>query len=298
MRKSTNLSKKLTILFLLAIIGGFGTIKTIFVWKGERLENVAYKSINLIVQTLKKGSANKKTLVVIGNGWNVSVDANDRVTEHDPFFLIPNDEVQLLKGKGYEIVTAYFPFECEGLKPAGKELAHFINTHYQGYKVILLGHSKSGVCFANLSKWLKADGEDAKIITVSAPYGGVSSVEDNLQKLENPFQRWLYPKIIVPHQTNNDITEGSEFLEEMADYSGLTTRDFYCIRSLVPENSFNPITRFLIWVDTKLEISGDGIVGFAEQKPPVEQKQELIVRASHQGSMQEAIKLLIEEEIL
>ena len=96
MRKSTNLSKKLTILFLLAIIGGFGTIKTIFVWKGERLKNVAYKSINLIVQTLKKGSANKKTLVVIGNGWNVSVDANDRVTEHAPFFLIPNDEVQLL----------------------------------------------------------------------------------------------------------------------------------------------------------------------------------------------------------
>lgn len=296
-RKSTNLSK-LTSLFLLVIIGVLMTIKTIFVWKGERLKNIAYKSDNLIVQTLKKGNDRQKTLVVLGNGWNVSVDKKNKVKEHDPFFLIPEAEVQLLKGKGYEILTAYFPFECSGLEQSGKELSQFINTQYKGYRVILLGHSKSGVCFANCSKWLKADGRKATVITVSAPYGGVISDTENLQKLKTPFQRWLYSKIIVSHQTNNDITKGATFLKKKADYSGLETRQFYCIKSRVPETSFNPITRFLMWVDTTLEIGGDGIVGFIEQKSPVKPKQEFIVHTGHQGSMQVAIKLLIEEGIL
>lgn len=296
MRKSTGLSK-LTGIILLVIIGTLVILKSIFVWKGEKLKRIAYKSNNLIVQTLDKGEKSKRTLLVLGNGWNVSVDKYDRVTKHDPFFLIPKKETKLLTGNGYEIITAYFPFECDGLDQSGQELAQFINTHYQGYQVILIGHSKSGVCFANLSKWLEADKEDRTIITVSAPYGGVKSDKDNLKKL-NDIEKAIYPKIIVPHQTNDDITMNSRFLENVADFSGLETKNFYSVKSILPKKPSDPVAILLKWADNKFEIEGDGMVGFKEQEPPIKPKEEFVVRASHQASMQEAIKLLKEKGIL
>lgn len=300
MRKLKGLSE-ITSIFLLVFISIFAVLKKIFVFKGEHLKDIIYKSDNLIVQTLKKGNKKHgKKIVVLGNGWNVSVvDKNDRVTKHDPFFLLPKAEVKLLEGrKDCEIITTYFPFECSGIEQASWELAQLLNDKYEGYEIILLGHSKSGVCFANCSKWLHADGENATIITVSSPYGGVKSDKENLQKL-NEFQQWLYPKIIVSHRTNNDITIGSHFLMERADFSGLSTRNFYCVKSLLLEKtSLNPIEIALKWVDHKLDINGDGIVGFAEQTPPIEAKKEFVVKTSHQGSMQEAIKLLKKEGIL
>lgn len=297
MRKSKSLSKKLTAIIGLAIIGNIAILKSIFVWKEEMLKGITYKSDNLIIQTLDKGEESKETLVVLGNGWNVSVNKDDRVTKHDPFFLIPKEEAKLLDGNGYEIITAYFPFECDGINQSGQELAQFINTHYQGYQVILIGHSKSGVCFANLSKWLEADGEDATVITVSAPYGGVKSDKDNLQNL-NKVEKAIYPKIIVPHQTNDDITINSNFLEDVSDFSGLETRNFYCVKSILSEKTSDPVSILLKWTDNKFGIDGDGIVGFKEQKPPVKPKEDFVVWASHQASMQEAIKLLKSKGIL
>lgn len=305
MRKFTHLFKKVLaiflavnyVLFIILIV-----LSNIFIVKGEFLEHIVYKSKNLIVQLLEKGeeAQEEKTLVVLGNGWNVSIDENDRVVKHDPFFVIPKEEVKLLHKKGYEIITAYFPFECLGLNQSGWELAQFINQKYNGYKVILLGHSKSGVCFANLSKWLKADGQDVTIITVSAPYGGIKSDKQNKEKL-NTIQQWIYSKIIIPHQTNEDITKGSLFLLEIADFSGLSTRNFYCIKSLIPDETsllFDPITYALKWVDKKFQINGDGMVGFEEQQPPFVPKKEFVIRASHQNSMQRAIKKLLKEHIL
>ncbi len=295
-RKSTNLSKVGAAVFLATSVGILVTRRLIFVQKGEVLENVLYKSDEIIIQKLQQGDASNKILIVLGNGWNVSVDEENKVTEHDPFFLLPTGEVKLLSGKGYEIITAYFPFECSGIEQPGRELASFINTYYQGYKVFLIGHSKSGVCFANLSKWLNVDGKDANIITAAAPFDGVKSDDENLSKLNN-FEKVIYPIIIVPHRTNDDITMNSEFLNDVADFSGLETRNFYCVRTLLQKPS-DPIAFLLKWVDTKLEIGGDGMVGLLEQKPPVEPTKEFIIDASHQSSMQKAIKLLISEGIL
>lgn len=300
MRKLPNLSK-VTIVFILIVVAiTFIVIITTFTFKGNYMKNISYKSENVIIQTLvkaNKDTSDKKTLIVLGNGWNVSVNQDDEVTEHDPFFLIPLTETKLLKQDNCEIITAYFPFECQGLNQAGLELAEFINEYYDGYEVVLIGHSKSGVCFANLSKWLRADGEDVTIVTVSAPYGGVKSDEENLQKL-NQIQKWIYPKIIVPHRTNDDITINSEFLMEIADFSGLDTRNFYNIRSFLPETTYNPLMLVFKWLDNKFQIGGDGMVGVEEQKAPVEPKKEFIIRASHQSSMIDAIKRLKKEGIL
>ena len=298
MRKSKSLLK-VTGIFLLVSIVAFISIKKIFVFRGQYLEDILYKSKNLLIQKLEKSKhqEGRKTLVVLGNGWNTSVDSNNKVTTHDPFFLLPKTEVRLLSGKNYEIITAYFPFESLGLNQAGWELAQFINNQYKDYRIILLGHSKSAVCFANASKWLEANGLNATIITVSAPYGGVNSDKENCQRL-NAFQQWLYPKIIVSHRTNDDITKSSPFLLKTADFSGVSTRNFYCVKSILPEKSINPIDLVLEWVDSKFEIEGDGIVGWQEQKPPIKPDKEFVVKKSHQGSMQEAIKILKKEGIL
>lgn len=301
MRKLKNLSKviQVTSIFLLVFVMVFIVLKKIFAFKGEHLKDVIYKSDNLIVQSLKKSNNGngEKIVIVIGNGWNVSVDRNDNITKHDPFFLLPKAEVKLLKGRNYEVLTAYFPFECSGINQSGWELAQILNNRYERYNIIFLGHSKSGVCFANLSKWLYSNEHESTVITVSSSYGGVKADEEDLQKL-NRFQQWLYPKIIVPHQTNKDITTGSYFLLEEADFSGLSPRNFYCVKSLLPKRTLNPIEIALKWVDNKFEIKGDGMVGFVEQTPPIEPNGKFVVRAGHQGSMQKAIKLLIQEGIL
>lgn len=163
--------------------------------------------------------------------------------------------------------------------------------------VILLGHSKSGVCFANACKALKATGNEVKIITVSSPYGGVKSDSENLQKL-NGLLKMLYPKIIISHKTNHDITKGSSFLNDIADFSGLEERQFYSIKSKLPSKTYNPMELLFKWIDMKFQINGDGIVGFKEQSVPIQNCIEFTIEATHQASMQKAIKLLKEKKIL
>lgn len=87
------------------------------------MKNVIYKSPDLIIQKLKEGSS--KTLIVMGNGWNISLDDNDRITKHDPISMIPKKELKLLIGgkKDYEVITVYFPFECSGIDQSADELS-------------------------------------------------------------------------------------------------------------------------------------------------------------------------------
>lgn len=103
----------ITILTTCLLIGMLVYIlwRHVFQCRGYRMKNIIYKNNNLILQRLKKGKA--KTLVVMGNGWNVSLDSNNRITKHDPIFQIPKGDLKLLHGciMDYEIITAYFPFE-------------------------------------------------------------------------------------------------------------------------------------------------------------------------------------------
>lgn len=298
MRKSTSLSIFMVLLIVSLII--YVIIRSIFSFKGDVLKNISYKSKNLIIQDLvRHTSSGLKILVVLGNGWNVSVDTNNKITEHDPFFLTPRDEANILKeNKNYDIITAYFPFECDGLNQSGIELVNYINKKYKNYKVIMIGHSKSGVCFANACKWLKVTVKDSLVITVSSSYGGVKSDKENLEKLTTGFSKWLYPKIIVSHRTNDDITKNSKFLKEVADFSGLESRSFYNIRSKLPRKTYKPMELLFRWLDNKFEIAGDGIVGYDEQTSPILNCKEFSIEATHQSSMQIAIKLLKKEGIL
>lgn len=269
--------------------------KSIFQCKGYRMEGIIYNSQELIVQCLKRGTSN--TVIVMGNGWNVSINKNSRITKHDPVFLIPKKELELLKeGKeDYNIITAYFPFECSGIDNSAAELAYFLNKYYYGYNIILLGHSKSAVQFAQVLNYL--DGRNLKLIFVSPAFGGVISNEEVISTL-GMLDRILYRLIFVPHKVNEDITKGSFFLREIADFSKISEYEAYLFRSKVWKKPFNIINNYLLHMDRKLGILGDGIIGYKEQYCDVKWTRKFIVYASHSDSMAVAIQELEDISVL
>ena len=271
--------------------------RCIFQCSGCKMENVLYKNNNLIIQKLKKGRA--KTLIVMGNGWNVSLDDNNRITKHDPIFQIPKGDLKLLYGcmRNYEVITAYFPFECEGIDQSAEVLADFLNHNYCDYKIILLGHSKSGTQFAQTLNYLERDKKDVKLILVSPAFGGVKSDEEIMSTL-GFFDRIIYRTIFVPHKVNDDITKGSHFLTEDADFSELSKHEAYLVRSRVAHKPLDLINNYLLHLDRKLSINGDGIIGYDEQYYDTKWTQEFSVIASHNNSMALAIRKMKDLSIL
>ena len=269
----------------------------IFQCSGYPMENILYKSSNLIIQKLNEGKS--RTLIVMGNGWNVSLDNNNRITKHDPIFMIPKEELKLLiEGNAdYEVITAYFPFECEGIDQSAKELANYLNHNYCDYKIILLGHSKSATQFAQTLNYLEKDVKDVKLIFVSPAFGGVISDEEVMSNL-GLFDRIIYRLIFVPHKVNEDITKNSYFLTKVADFSKISKYEAYLVRSRINRKPFDLINNYLLHLDRKLLILGDGIIGYNEQYCDADWTQKLCVEASHNNSMALAIRNLKDLSIL
>lgn len=152
----------ITIVLILVIF-----LRTVFVRNGKLLENVVYKSSNLIIQKIRTGNRN---LIIIGSGYSLSIDNNNRITDHDPFMIFRNIGI-----KNATIMSIFYPLEASGLEESGKELSNFINSISKDYdNITLIGHSKCGVCFANATKWIAFD--NLEIITISAPFYGTPFV--------------------------------------------------------------------------------------------------------------------------
>ena len=284
-------------LTIIALVCGNFIWRCIFQCSGYYMNNILYKSSNIIIQKLKEGRA--KTLIVMGNGWNVSLNDNDRVTKHDPIFMIPKKELKLLIGGNadYEVLTAYFPFECEGIDQSARELADYLNHNYCDYKIILLGHSKSAAQFAQTLNYLEKDVKDVKLIFVSPAFGGVISDEEVMSNL-GLFDRIIYRLIFVPHKVNEDITKNSYFLTKVADFSKISKYEAYLVRSRINRKPFDLINNYLLHLDRKLLILGDGIIGYNEQYCDADWTQKLCVEASHNNSMALAIQKLKDLSIL
>lgn len=285
------------VLTIIALVCANFIWRCIFQCSGYYMNNILYKSSNIIIQKLKEGRA--KTLIVMGNGWNVSLNDNDRVTKHEPIFMIPKKELKLLIGGNadYEVLTAYFPFECEGIDQSARELADYLNHNYCDYKIILLGHSKSAAQFAQTLNYLERDEKKVKLIFVSPAFGGVISDEKVMSTL-GLLDRIIYRLIFVPHKVNEDITKGSYFLTKVADFSRISKHEAYIVRSRISCKPFDLINAYLLHLDRKLSILGDGIIGYNEQYYDADWTQEFIVKASHSGSMALAIQKLKDLSIL
>lgn len=252
------MKKKIIIFILVVILAGIAIgWRTIFVCKGDTLKNVLYRSENIIIQQMQKGNEN---LIVLGSGYSLSIDEQNKVVNHDPLMILPNIEFQ-----EETVMSILYPFESSGLEEAGMELSSFINSTLQDYDTItLIGHSKCGVCFANAVKWIES--ENINVITVSAPFSGTPMADRKamFQKL-SWFEKRVYALIFSNHNVDKDIIPNSKFLQNV-DYTGLENCTHINIISECPEKSINPLDLMLRYLDKKGEINGDGIVPKTSQQ--------------------------------
>lgn len=136
-----------------------------------------------------------------------------------------------------------------------------------------------------------------KLILVSPAFGGVKSDEEIMSTL-GIIDRIIYRIIFVPHKVNDDITKGSHFLTEDADFSELSKHEAYLVRSRVAHKPLDLINNYLLHLDRKLSINGDGIVGYDEQYYNAKWTKEISVIASHNNSMVLAIQEMKDLSIL
>lgn len=263
-----------------------------FVLPLNRFRNVRYKDEQIVLSRLYKGNSKEKILVILGPGYHVTLTDDNIVRKVDPFLVLPKKIGKMIaKRYPYEILAMFYTCETEGLSKAGKKLTKFINENYPDYRIIMVGHSKCGVDFFNNCKWLEVNGKNAKITSISAPFGGVNSDEHNLERLKNLILKAIYKMIIIPRNTNNDITKGSKFFKEEVDYSGLKNRNYRIIKSIIPQEN-----KFFYYLDKKLGTYGDLVVGFEEQCfLNGNYQKERVVHATHMSSFEKGVKLLLDE---
>lgn len=278
--------KKKIIIFILSILVILGVCcwRLIFVEKGEVIQDVNYKSENLIIHIAKQGT-NKK-LVILGSGYSMSLDENNQVVEHDPLMIWPSVNQY---DTDTTVMSIFYPFKSEGLEVAGKELSDFINSNLTQYdEITLIGHSKCGVCFANASKWVS---REVNVVTISAPFAGtpITNQEKFLSEI-NWIMGNIYKLIFSNHRVDQDIMIGSEFIQN-ADYSGLKMHNSINIISTCPESSVNPLELFLMYMDSK-GINGDGIVPEESQGLSFEEVEEMRIKATHATSLDKGIRLI------
>lgn len=255
------------------------------------LQNIVYKSENLIIQRLQWSP--RGIVVIVGSGYSLSVDNNDKITFIDPFFIPPTSNNNY--GKNCNVYTIYFTKNCAGLAVAGKELAYWINTFLLlNRKIILHGRSKCGCCFVNLCQWLTPDiNTKVSLVTVSAPFRGTpfADIKNFSQKL-NAFEKFLYFRVFSNHHVDRDISPGSNFIKSL-NMESINVN--YCPIVSKCGPTANPIDWLLWLVDILTGIHGDGIVPLESQIPdnPYDQ-----ITASHATSMRKSCKFvrkLIEE---
>ena len=251
-----------------------------------KLENVVYKSRNLILQRIQNSSGTCNTVVIVGNGHSVSVDDNYNVTFSDPGYR----PVKSIKDYGDKcsVFIAYYPETCDGLAASGKELAEFINTKLNLYKKIILhGHSKCGVRFINLTQYLDEWASlRTCIVAVSTPLRGTPIADiENFSKGLNRIERFFYLKIFSDHNVDRDICPGSEFLNNLDPLPF----DYPQIEFVVSKcgKSANPIDWVLWFIDVKAGINGDGVVPLRSQIPDWPYLQ---ITASHATSLKKSCK--------
>ena len=276
------MKKKKIIIFtlLLILIGLIFLVRTTFVKEGDVLQNVVYRSENLVVHVAKEGTNEK--LVILGSGYSLSINEQNKITNHDPLMIMPSTKEYR---DNTTVMSIFYPFECKGLEEAGKELSIFVNEIAKEYdEIILIGHSKCGVCFANAAKWIQ---QTVTIATVSTPFNGtlIADRKTILEKL-GFFEKIAYTLIFSDHQVDKDIIPESNFIKN-ADYSGLQEHHHINIISTCPSKTLNPIEWFLIYLDKKY-VNGDGIVPEMSQKLTLDQTTEKNIKATHATSLQKA----------
>ena len=181
---------------------------------GEKMDNVAYKSNNLLLKWLSYDQKSKKINIVCP-GIHVDVDEKNMIQKHDEDLFYEVDDYNLPYG---DIVEVYLPFSHRDLETVGKELATLINTEpvFQQYQaIVLIGVGEAGVCFINMAKYLK---RNVRIATIATPFFGTGVADRKYfrKKIKGGIAKKLYSSLNRKYNFGNkQLAWNSEFLEEV-----------------------------------------------------------------------------------
>lgn len=276
---------------VLIILVGYIVMKQIFVMKGDKAGEILYKSENVILQVLEYNE-NAQNVVILGEGYSESVNEKGIITHCDPLMFKPNTN---LFNPNTQVIYVYYPFDIEQqqerLGIAGQEVANYINENLKDYEaenIVAIGHSKCGVCFANMAQWLN---RKITIVTISAPFKGTIVADKSVFKEKmNYFEFSIYDMMFSNHQVDKDIIAGSYFLEQ-ANYDGLANQNHINIVSTCKKESDNSIDNILAYINDKYSINGDGIVPLESQLIEYENTIQIFIDASHATSMEKGIEI-------
>lgn len=183
------------------------------------IKTVLYKSQNVLLLRTSSIEQESKTAFIICEGSSLSIDELNIPYKWDPYLKFPNKREYKGTLKG-DIIMMYFPFECKGLEEAGRDLAYYINENMYSYdNLMIIGHSKAGVCIANMAKMIT---RKAIFVFVSAPFEGtiINDTEKVKSMLSNKEYQ-IFRKYYTQHAVDIDVQKNSDFLRKVADFSGV-----------------------------------------------------------------------------
>lgn len=280
------------IAIVLTILVWYVVMRQIFVMEGDKAGEILYKSDNVILQVLEQNKK-AKNVVILGEGYSESVNEEGIITYCDPLMFKPN--TNNLFNQDTQVIYVYYPFDVEKqqerLGVAGQEIASYINDELKDYEeenIVAIGHSKCGVCFANMTQWLD---RKITIVTISAPFKGTIVADKSLFKEKmNFFEYSIYNIMFSNHQVDKDIIAGSYFLEQ-ANYDGLANQNHINIVSTCQKESNNLVDKSLSYINDKYSINGDGIVPLESQLMEYENTIQIFIEASHATSIEKGIEV-------
>lgn len=261
------------------------------------IKNVLYKTRNVLLIGVD-GRHKEDTAYIVCEGLSMSVDDYNVPYKWDPYLSIPTEKEYegILNG---DIISMYFPFECKGLQKAGEDLAFYINENMKKYsQVVIIGHSKAGVCIANMARMLA---RKCVLVFVSAPFEGTIIVDSfKMKKRLTTVENKVYQKYYNQHSVDLDIMPKSLFLRK-ADFSGV--KNHLCI-NIVSEcvNVHNIVDLGCKYLGHRIGYKhSDGIISVSSQErlskdyPTVK---EIRMDASHANSLKRLLSLKKEKYII
>ena len=255
-----------------------------FVRKGKSIGEIAFKTKNIVIEKVQDGINNDKCYI-IGTGYSLSVDNNDKVLLHDPFM----DKFGILIDKNITVFSFYYTFESSGLEESSRELATFINNLDDKYKnIYLIGQSKCGVCSYNATHYCD---KDIILVTIAAPFKGTPTADIKCvdEALKRNVLRLFYDRLFCNHNVDKDIIPGSQFLINLKDakykeHINIISRiekisDCRCLSDL-----------FLYFWNKALNLNGDGVIPCESQK--INSTETINIVSSHAHSLENGIRAL------
>lgn len=259
---------------------------------GCHLKGVVYKTKNVVIQKIQEGEKNGKCYI-IGNGHSLNVAYDGLVYKHDRGM----HEFYIDLNKDYTVYAFYFTFEASSLRTASVDIASFIDglqnrRNYQD--IILVGHSKCGICAAMATETCKAK---INLVTISTPFSGTVITDKDALGHMSKFKLFMpiYRLRFSNHDVDKDIAPSARIAQ------GIPNPE--CKKHINIVSELSKITDckdfidlFLFFLDWRIQINGDGIVPVYSQT--IAEVITCKIYCSHARSLKIGLQLIEEKNLI